>query len=218
MELIIMNACKKEDIFEFLESGHIYKLNGTIIPGVSAVLSPLSDFSSVHPAIMKQAQDYGSNVHKTIELYLNAELDEDNLDPHLKNVLEQFKIWDDNGGALSKELYHNWIIEKPSFHPSLKYAGTPDIAVIEEAIVDIKSRPCNPIRDILQLTAYEAFYGKPGSHRLIVLELYEDRYKEVDLSNHKLRKQAWGYFRYLLDHYYHQQEFNRKLQGWKNSA
>ncbi len=201
--------------FEFLEKDHSYFISGVKVPSVSEVISPLSDFSSVHPAIMKQACEFGSNVHETVRLFLNGELDEDNLDPHLSNVLGQFIQWDifsnhDNCG--------DWIIEKPSFHPSLKYGGTPDIVCPGDFILDVKSRKCDSIKDILQLTAYEAFYGRPGSHKLIVLELYEDRYKEVDLSNHKLRKQAWGYFRYLLDHYYHQQEFDRKLQGWKNKG
>ena len=84
--------------------------------------------------------------------------------------------------------------------------------------MDVKSRKCDPIKDILQLTAYEAFYGKPGSHRLIVLELYEDRYKEVDLSNHKLRKQAFSMFRYLLDDWHHRAEVAAKVEGWKNKG
>jgi len=197
---------------------HEYFINKVKVPSVSEVISELSDFSSVHPAIMSAAMSYGSNVHKAIELYLKDELDEDNLDPHLKNVLDQFKDWHDNCGDLSQNLYHNWIVEKPLFENKLHYGGTPDIVLSGYAIIDIKTRKTDPIKDILQLTAYEAFYGRPGSHKLIVLELYEDRYKEVDLSNHKLRKQAWGYFRYLLDHYYHQQEFDRKLQGWKNKG
>lgn len=197
----------------FDEATHTYKIGGVKVPSVSEVIAPLLDFSGVHPAIMKAACSFGSNVHTTIELYLNGELDEENLDPHLMNVLAQFRQWDvfaehDNCG--------DWIIEKSCFHPGLRYGGTPDIVIPGYAIIDIKSRKVDPIKDILQLTAYEAFYGKPGSHRLIVLELYEDRYKEVDLSNHKLRKLAWPMFRYMLDKWHSEIEFKQKLEGWKN--
>lgn len=198
----------------FDETTHTYKIGGVPVPSVSAVLAPLSDFSSVHPAIMKVACEYGNNVHKAIELYLTAELDEDNLDPHLKNVLEQFKVWANVFEATDID----WIIEKPSFHPGLKYAGTPDIVIHGVAIIDFKTRKTDPIKDILQLTAYEAFYGQPGSHRLIVLELYEDRYKEVDLSKHKLRKQAWGMYRTMLDRWHRENEFKQKLAGWQNKG
>lgn len=190
---------------------HTYKISGIPVPSVSAVLAPLSDFSSVHPAIMANAISYGNNVHKTIELYLNGELDEIGLDPHLTDVLGQYKRWENDKGYNIR----GGIIEKPCFHPGLKYAGTPDIVCRHEFILDIKSRKTDPIKDILQLTAYEAFYGKPGSHRLIVLELYEDRYKEVDLSKHKLRKTAWGMFRTMLDRWHRENEFKLKLDGWK---
>ena len=110
-------------LFEFSEKDHSYKINGIIVPSVSQVLEPLNNFSVVPAAIMANAISWGSNVHKTVELYLNADLDEENLDPHLKNVLEQFKAWDDKWSFSGND----WIIEKPCFHPGLKYAGTPDI-------------------------------------------------------------------------------------------
>lgn len=197
---------------------HEYSIGKVVIPSVSAVLAPLSDFSGVYPAIMANAISWGSNVHKTIELYLNAELDEENLDPHLKNVLEQFKAWDDIDGTFPRCCYDNWIIERPCFHPGLKYGGTPDIVCQGDFILDIKSRKTDPGKDILQLSAYEAFYGKPGSHRLIVLELYEDEYKEVDLSNHKLRKLAWPMYRTMLNRWHSENDFKQKLEGWKNKG
>ena len=201
--------------FEFLEDEHIYKLDGIVIPGVSNILSPLSDFSGVHPDFMKQACEFGNHVHKAVELYLSGELDEENLDPHLKNIVEQFKVWKEEN---IKFHFSEAIVEKPSFHPGLKYAGTPDMVFVYDAIIDFKTRKTDPIKDILQLSAYEAFYGKPGTHRLIVLELYEDRYKEVDLSNHKLRKQAFPLFRYLLDDWHRRAEMAAKIAGWKNKG
>lgn len=193
---------------------HEYQISGVKVPSVSAVLAPLSDFSSVHPAIMKQACEYGVNTHRAIELYLKDELDEESLDPHLANVLTQFKIWENEKGYNIR----GGAIEKQCYHPGLKYAGTPDIVIQGEVIIDFKTRKTDPIKDILQLTAYEAFYGKPESHRLIVLELYEDRYVEVDLSKHKLRKTAWSMFRYLLDRWHRENEFKQKLDGWKNKG
>ncbi|MEK9207764.1 MAG: hypothetical protein AAB922_04730 [Patescibacteria group bacterium] len=203
--------------FEFSEKDHSYFVGGAKVPSVSEVIAPLSDFSSVKPEIMRLACEFGNNAHKTIEFYLNDELDEISLDPRLTDVLEQFKAWD---VRLSAYFFRgaDWIVEKRCFHPSLKYGGTPDIVVPGYAIIDFKTRKTNPIKDILQLTAYEAFYGKPGSHRLIVLELYEDRYKEVDLSNHKLRKQAWPMFRYLLDRWHRENEFSLKIEGWENKG
>ena len=194
---------------------HEYRIDKNLVPSVSEVISPLSDFGGVHPELLKRAGEYGSNAHKAIELYLSGELDYDTLDPHLSNIVSQFEEWKE-----TQVEYHcsEAIVEKPSFHPGLKYGGTPDMVFVYDAIIDFKTRKTNPIKDILQLTAYEAFYGKPGSHRLIVLELYEDRYKEVDLSNYKLRKQAWGMYRVMLDRWHRENEFSLKIEGWKNKG
>lgn len=197
--------------FEFSEKDHSYRINGVPVPSVSAVLAPLSDFSSVHPAIMKQACEFGVNTHRAIELYLDAELDEENLDPHLANVLAQFKKWDGNVG-LSRD---KWVVENPMFHEKLKYGGTMDILICGEAIIDFKTSKYNPIANDVQLAAYQLLAkenGGTGKEKLYILELSEFHYKQIEVKN----SQAKNMFLYLLESYHRHEETKNKISQWKN--
>ena len=58
---------------DFDERSHIYRLNGEIIPSVSAVMSPLSQFkyAGVQLGTLNTAASKGTEVHNAIEVYLN---------------------------------------------------------------------------------------------------------------------------------------------------
>lgn len=192
---------------------HEYRIDNISVPSVSAVLAPLSDFSSVHPAIMKAACEYGNNCHKTIELWIKDDLYEGNLDPHLKNVLRQFEAW--TNGPIYKHPMKDWIVEKPMFDPKLKYGGTPDIVIPGHAIIDFKTSKYNPITHDIQLAAYQLLAkenGGTGKEKLYVLELSESHYKQIEVKN----SQAKNMFLYLLESYHRQAETKNKISQWKN--
>ncbi|OGP65007.1 MAG: hypothetical protein A3K22_02185 [Deltaproteobacteria bacterium RBG_16_42_7] len=80
-------------MFNLDKTTHTYTLNGEPIVSVSQVISPLSDFSSIDPDVMKRAKDYGTAVHRMVELYIGGDLDEEALDSGLKGPLEAFRLW-----------------------------------------------------------------------------------------------------------------------------
>jgi hypothetical protein len=194
--------------FTFNEEYHCYELDGKPLPSVTRIIKPLYDFSAVNPDVMARAGAFGTAVHKTIELYLLDDLDEDSLDENLYNPLLAFKAWqvdnfdiDLNGARL----------EHPGYHKKLNYAGTPDIES-EQFVIDIKSRACNTLTDPIQLAAYDHMSGS-GKRERYVLELKQDA-SYVFTHVNKTQKQStdhWNRFRYLLDYY----KMSKEIELWK---
>lgn len=189
--------------FTFNEEFHCYELNGKPLPSVTRIIKPLYDFSAVHPDVLKRAGEFGTAVHKTIELYLQDDLDEDSLDENLYNPLLAFKAFQMDNFDID---LNSARLERPGYHVKLKYAGTPDIES-EQFVIDIKSRPVNLLTDPIQLAAYDHMTGSGKRYRY-VLELKQDASYVFTCVNKtkKASDEAWSRFRYLLDFYHMQHQ------------
>lgn len=194
--------------FIFDEATHAYTLGGIKLPSVTQIIKPLYDFSAVDPAMLKRAGEFGTAVHKTIELYIFDNLDEDELDDNLYNPLLAFKSWQSDNYDIDLT---SAIVETYGYHAKLKYAGTPDIET-ESMVIDLKSRPVNMLTDPIQLAAYDHMTGS-GSRERYVLELKQDASYVFTLLNPTKAKsnEAWSRFRFLFDHYKSQEVIN----SWK---
>ena len=106
---------------DFDERSHIYRLNGEIIPSVSAVMSPLSQFkyAGVQWGTLNMAASKGTEVHNAIEVYLNYGI-EDISDAN-RGYFEAFLKW--------KNIYTPEIsaTEYKVYHKLMRYAGTCDL-------------------------------------------------------------------------------------------
>lgn len=194
--------------FHFDEERHWYTFDGKPLVSVTRVLKPLYDFSFVHPDVLARAADYGTALHKACELSLSDDLDEDSLDENLKRPLEAFQRWAET--ELNGESY---VCEKRMYHPRLKYAGTADIIIDGQAVIDLKSRCCNVKVDSLQAIAYEHLWmntegHSPGPYKKYVLELKQDG---TFVMTNVGAPRSWEKFRHLLSFYNMQQEINK----WK---
>lgn len=188
--------------FTFNEEHHCYELDGKPLPSVTRILKPLYDFSMIHPDVLRRAADYGTAVHKTVELYLKEDLDEDSLDENLYNPLLAFKAWQFDHCEFCEELLS---VEQPAYHAKLKYAGTPDLTCTN-AVIDIKSRKVNMSTDPIQLAAYDNFGS--GKRKRYVLELKQDAsYVFTELPV----KGQFEKFRYLLEYY----NMTKEIERWK---
>lgn len=192
--------------FIFNEELHRYTLNGVVLPSVTQILKPLHDFSCVPADVLRRACEFGTAVHKTVELYLRDDLDEDSLDEPLYNCLLAYKAFEADHYDVLDCSYQ---IETIQYHPKLKYAGTPDID--GDVVIDIKSRPCNLLTDSIQLAAYDHF--KSGKRDRYVLELKQDASYVLTHVNptKKSGDLAWCRFRMLLD--YH--KMTQEIERWK---
>ena len=80
---------------DFDERSHIYRLNGEIIPSVSSVMSPLSQFkyAGVQLGTLNTAATKGTEVHNSIETYINFEIED--ISEANRGYFEAFQKWYD---------------------------------------------------------------------------------------------------------------------------
>lgn len=198
----------KDNDFRFEPETHTYFLGNEILPSVSEIIRPLTNYDNVPIERLKNGQEYGTAVHRAIELWLKDDLDETTLDKALKKPLDAFVNWytsfiEAHGKPVATE--------QRFYHQKLKYAGTPDL-VFEECIVDFKTRKFNKVTDVVQLSAYEKLVSDFPPKNLYVLEIeVEGNIKLVNAKD----KHAWGMFRKLLDKYKSDKEIETLIKAWK---
>ena len=200
-------------VLTFNEADHEYFLGKKRLPSVSEIIAPLKDFSMIPPDVLENKRQFGTAVHKMVELYLEDDLAEDSLSEDLQGCLDAFKKWEREDIYLNADKFlSSALIEQKRCHASLGYAGTPDIDTMG-VVIDIKSRDFDPIVDPLQLSAYKNF-GDPKRAGYI-LSLFPDgtyKFKKVP------EKQSWQIFRKMLKHWKDVQEFNQfvdKVKRWQ---
>ena len=82
-------------VYSFDAEKHQHKIGDVVVPGITTCINPLTDYSMINPDVLQAAADWGTAVHKTVELFCAGTLDEDILDPRLMNVLDGFVQWSD---------------------------------------------------------------------------------------------------------------------------
>jgi len=138
-----------------LDENHIYRYDGTIVPGVSEILQSagLVDFSTVPAERLEKSRKFGNAVHLTCEFSDRETLDDDSLDPALTPYLTGWEIF-------RQEYNLSFTAIETQLYSSLyRFAGTIDRIGhwrIDDSllIIDIKSGADNPAIKI-QLAAYE---------------------------------------------------------------
>lgn len=149
----------------FDEATHTYRFNGNVVPGVTSILSPLTDFSMVRPDVLDAASKFGQAVHLACELDDLGTLDESALDASLVPYLEGWR-------KFSKDYLVEWSsIEVQVYHANMNYAGTPDrIGLVkgDNTVVDIKSTAALYPSVGPQLSAYAHASGNKFAKRLAV--------------------------------------------------
>jgi hypothetical protein len=155
-------------MLEFNAERHEYKLNGVVIPSVTQILKAagLSDFSGVNADLLQRSANFGTAVHKAIELRSKGTLDNNSVDEGLKSYLLQ---WDAFASQFKFESKKQEIV---LCHESLKFAGTIDnLGEIDgvETLIDVKTGTPRP-SDIIQLCAYGMLYFAKRLRLMIVYE------------------------------------------------
>lgn len=107
----------------FDAEAHRYFWNGRPVPGVTSILSPLTDFSAVDPDVMRRASAFGQAVHNVCELDDQGEdLNQFEIDAALLPYLQAWRKFAADWNVQWNE------IERKVFHRTLLYAGTLDRA------------------------------------------------------------------------------------------
>lgn len=120
----------------FDAQSHTYRYNGKVVPGVTSILEPISDFSFVSPEVMAAAQALGTAVHLACELDDLGTLDEDELDPLLLPYLSAWR-------KFCRDYLCAWThVEARVHNVAMGYAGTLDrkgTVLGKQTVLDIKT-------------------------------------------------------------------------------
>lgn len=163
----------------FDENGHIYRLNGLVIPSVTTLMKPLSDdfYRTVDPAVLDRAAKRGTAIHNAVENYTQFGIED--IAPAYAGYFNGFLQW--------------WKLRKPVplateqkvYHKILRYAGTADLICTINGrltLVDYKSSAqVNTKLCAVQLEGYDRAFESHGvkvEDRLI-LHLSKTGYQEV---------------------------------------
>lgn len=137
---------------------HEYRLNGALIPHVTGILAPLTDYSRIPAPVLERARQEGRAIHKMVELDCLGTLDVATLPEWMAPA---FKAWCDFKAASGFSLV---LSEFAGCNPPLGYAGTLDLLCElprlkgwkGTALLDVKrSLYAGPVIG-LQLAAYRA--------------------------------------------------------------
>jgi len=138
--------------FRFNKTDHSYWLGKTRLIGVSDAIQAagLKDFSRIAPDVLEHARQRGTAVHTACHF-----LDEGDLDwATVSTEIEPYvRAWERFKKETGVELLR---IEKPLFHATLGYAGTPDRVVNlypHKGIIDLKTYVPDAVTGI-QLAGY----------------------------------------------------------------
>lgn len=199
--------------FIFDPTDHKYTVDGEEYPSITTLLKPLTSYDNVPEFQLQRAAEFGKAVHKGVEDYLTvgeaSEMPDD-----VALCFSGFpRFWAEHPEWHSASR----IIERPMYHPRLKYAGTPDIILVDIATIEVKTRLFSKKTDPLQLRAQEQLFEANGGKLIerpkYVLELHKD-------GTHKLvpaeDRQAWNKFRYLLEHHWKCWEWEENIRKWRN--
>lgn len=159
---------------EFDDPTHTYRLDGLIIPSVSAIMAPLSraKYSGISERTLERAADKGTAVHNSIENWIKFGI-EDIPSEHI-GYFKAFQDW--------------WDRFKPVVvgseiricHPLMRYGGTADlVAYIEDELTLVDYKSTYVVSDMtcgVQLEAYAQALASMGIkvQRKKILHLKKD--------------------------------------------
>ena len=149
----------------FDEPSHTYRYDGIVIPSVTQIIAPLSDYSMIDPAVLARAQALGTAVHRMTELYDKDDLDEDSLDEEFNGYLAAWKKFKQDIG------FSPITIESKLCDKVRGFAGTSDrtgmvknkLGKSRLAVIDIKKMYILGPQIGVQLAAYQHLHTVDGA-------------------------------------------------------
>lgn len=128
------------DNFSFSEADHVYRLDGSPIPGFSEILKDVGivDLSGIPHDILEKARQRGTFVHQATQYLEEGTLDWDTI-TH-SDIRNRILAW---ARFIEQEGFKSVLMEKPIYHRVFRYGVTPDrLGLIDggtAAVVEIKN-------------------------------------------------------------------------------
>ena len=179
-------------MLHFNADTHEYRDRGRLIPSVTQILAPLSNFSFVEPETLAAAQAFGTAVHRACELSDLGQLAEDDLDPALAPYLAGWRNFCRDHDCKWEEVEHQVYFETMQYAGTLDRVGTVDGA---RAIVDIKSGSSLFPSVGPQLAAYaHAYHAQGGIFKRYAVRLFPCGYEIKEYADPR----DWAVFASLI--------------------
>lgn len=202
-------------MLEFDEGPHQYKWNGKVVPSVTQILQPLSNYAGIPKDILENAARRGTLVHRLTELHDSGQLDPADITEEAAPYMSAYRNFLELSGF---EVILN---EMRMYHEDLQYAGTMDRygqMKGKEGVLDIKCTAAEVATAGPQTAAYREMY-QGWSHGVApdkllkrwVLYLKKDgKFFLGDLESKKFPRHRtdWPTFKNLLTTYWN-------IETWK---
>ena len=123
---------------QFREDGHEYRLNGVLVPSVTQVLKPITDYSHVDPDQLERARQEGVAIHRMVELDARGRLAVSRLPEWIRPFYDGLQRCKRETGMV---VFHS---EHRVYHPVHRYAGTLDLHCgfplidVPQSVTDVK--------------------------------------------------------------------------------
>lgn len=156
----------------FEESGHIYRVDGIVVPSVTQVLADVGiiDYSRIPAEDRERYLQRGKDVHIATHYDDEGDLDEAAFNEDLRGYLEAWRRFRAETGFVPE------LIEYRGFHSVYRYAGTLDRTGDwrgRKILLDMKTGNAAAFVE-LQLAAYAAFFKSPAAFHRIGVEVHDD--------------------------------------------
>lgn len=203
------------------ESSHSYRWNGELVPNVTKIIAPWTDWSRIPAAVLEAARDRGKVRHKLVEADCFGTTDEYDWPEWTAGARKAWERCKEETGFVC------WMSERRLYHRALGYAGTADLFgeftklknVRGPVNVDVKGSDFARAAIGLQLAAYTAAWNEDapkdlrvpsenrfaliladnGSYRLLSIkdrEAFINRDDWIDfvaaLRQHRFRERHYG--------------------------
>lgn len=155
----------------FDEASHTYRVGGALVPSVTTILRPLSDFSGIPQDVLEWKRNLGQRVHFACQLDDEHDLEEASVEHDVAPYLAAWRKFIAESGA---RVVHN---EQRVYEPTMRYAGTLDNVLELQGyrwLVDKKTSIATPIAAGPQTAAYLRALNDPSVTRRAAVRLRPD--------------------------------------------
>lgn len=156
---------------------HTYRFGGALVPGVTTILRPLSNFEGIPVDVLERKRDLGQRVHFACQLSDEDDLEESSVEPDVEPYLEAWRKFIRDTGA---HVLHN---EQRVYSQAFGYAGTLDNVIglrSHKWLVDKKTSIATPIAAGPQTAAYLRALNDPTVTNRAAVRLRPDGTYQFD--------------------------------------
>jgi len=187
---------------ELEPDSHVYRLDGTVIPGCTQVLAAMGctpGFQWLTPDQLEFYRSRGHAIHKAVELAIKGTLDKRTIADEINPYLIGWDRFCNDHEVDVFEVDDKPFVEWPIHHPAFRYGVTPDVVALvdgEDTVVEIKATSAHAPATGLQLAAQALAVGTVspgyrGAQRMGLRLLQDEPYYDMRYYTERSDEAVW---------------------------